>query len=90
MIVSGNYKLLATQNSGNGVFWYEDNFGFTTYLTRGEEAAVKLAPLANLNNSIKAETASPPPWTYSEESCRALEADYQFGARTWHPEKSVL
>jgi len=66
------------------VFWYEDNFGFTTYLAAGEHAAAKQAPLAGLNVKIKAETASPPLWTYSEESCRAFEADYQFGARTWH------
>jgi hypothetical protein len=55
---------------GDGVFWYEDNFGFTTYL--GEDGAAKLAPLAELNVKIKAETASPPLWTYSEDACRAL------------------
>jgi predicted AlkP superfamily pyrophosphatase or phosphodiesterase len=84
--VSGKDRSAITMagHSGNGVFWYEDNFGFTTYLATGEEAAPKLAPLANLNSRIKVETSSPPPWTYSEESCRALEADYQFGARTWH------
>jgi predicted AlkP superfamily pyrophosphatase or phosphodiesterase len=84
--VSGKDRSAITMagHSGNGVFWYEDNFGFTTYLAAGEEVATKLAPLANLNGRIKAETASPPPWTYSEESCRALEADYHFGTRTWH------
>jgi len=84
--VSGKDRASITMagHRGDGVFWYEDNFGFTTYLATGEDAAAKLAPLAELNAKIKAETASPPPWTYSEESCRALEADYQFGARTWH------
>jgi predicted AlkP superfamily pyrophosphatase or phosphodiesterase len=84
--VSGKDRSAITMagHNGNGVFWYEDNFGFTTYLAPGEEASTKLAPLANLNSRIKTETTSPPPWTYSEESCRALEADYQFGARTWH------
>jgi predicted AlkP superfamily pyrophosphatase or phosphodiesterase len=84
--VSGKDRASITMagHRGDGVFWYEDNFGFTTYLATGEDAAAKLAPLAGLNAGIKAETASPPPWTYSEESCRALEADYQFGARTWH------
>src|SRR6516162_1066764 len=28
---------------GDGVFWYEDNFGFATYLAAGENAAEKLA-----------------------------------------------
>jgi predicted AlkP superfamily pyrophosphatase or phosphodiesterase len=84
--VSGKDRASITMagHRGDGVFWYEDNFGFTTYLVTGEDAAAKLAPFAELNVKIKAETASPPPWTYSEESCRALEADYQFGARTWH------
>lgn len=84
--VSGKDRASITMagHRGDGVFWYEDNFGFTTYLAAGEDAAAKLAPLAELNVKIKAETASPPLWTYSEESCRAFEADYQFGARTWH------
>jgi predicted AlkP superfamily pyrophosphatase or phosphodiesterase len=84
--VSGKDRASITMagHHGDGVFWYEDNFGFTTYLAAGEDAAAKLAPLAGLNVKIKAETATPPLWTYSDDSCRALEADYQFGARTWH------
>jgi hypothetical protein len=86
VVVSGKDRASITMagHRGDGVFWYEDNFGFTTYLAAGEDAAAKLAPLAGLNVKIKAEMASPPLWTYSEESCRAFEADYQFGARTWH------
>jgi predicted AlkP superfamily pyrophosphatase or phosphodiesterase len=84
--VSGKDRASITMagHRGDGVFWYEDNFGFTTYLAAGEDAAAKLAPLAELNARIKAETASAPLWTYYEGSCRVLEADYQFGARTWH------
>ncbi len=84
--VSGKDRASITMagHHGDGVFWYEDNFGFTTYLAAGEDAAAKLAPLAELNTKIKAETASAPLWTYYEDSCRALEADYQFGPRTWH------
>jgi predicted AlkP superfamily pyrophosphatase or phosphodiesterase len=84
--VSGKDRASITMagHRGDGVFWYEDNFGFTTYLAADEDAAAKLAPLAGLNVTIKAETASPPLWTYSEDSCRAFEADYEFGARTWH------
>jgi predicted AlkP superfamily pyrophosphatase or phosphodiesterase len=84
--VSGKDRASITMagHHGDGVFWYEDNFGFTTYLAAGEDAVAKLTPLAGLNIKIKAETASPPLWTYSEDSCRALEADYQFGPRTWH------
>jgi predicted AlkP superfamily pyrophosphatase or phosphodiesterase len=84
--VSGKDRASITMagHHGDGVFWYEDGFGFTTYLAAGEDAAAKLAPLAELNARIKAETASAPPWTYYDGSCRALEADYQFGARNWH------
>jgi Type I phosphodiesterase / nucleotide pyrophosphatase len=84
--VSGKDRasITMTGHHGDGVFWYEDNFGFTTYLAAGEDATATLAPLAALNAKIKAETASPPLWTYSEDSCRALEADYQIGTRTWH------
>jgi predicted AlkP superfamily pyrophosphatase or phosphodiesterase len=84
--VSGKDRASITMGGhhGDGVFWYEDNFGFSAYLAAGEDAAAKLAPLAELNAKIKAETASAPPWTYYDESCRALEADYQFGPRTWH------
>ncbi len=84
--VSGKDRASITMagHHGDGVFWYEDNFGFTTYLSAGEDAAAKLAPLAELNAKIKAETASAPPWTYYEDCCRALEADYQFGAGRWH------
>jgi predicted AlkP superfamily pyrophosphatase or phosphodiesterase len=66
--VSGKDRASITMagHHGDGVFWYEDNFGFTTYLAAGEDAAGKLAPLAGLNAKIKAETASAPPWTYYE------------------------
>jgi len=67
----------------DGVYWFEDNVGFTTYLAAGEDGAQKLAPLAQLNARIKTAWASPPDWTYVEESCRKLEADYQFGNVTW-------
>jgi len=39
--------------------------------------------LAGLNQKLKAEWASPPAWTYFEESCRTLEAEYQIGNVTW-------
>jgi predicted AlkP superfamily pyrophosphatase or phosphodiesterase len=84
--VSGKDRSAITMagHNGDGVFWYEDSFGFTTYLSPGEDASAKLAPLSGLNSKIRAETASPPPWVYSEDACRTLEADYQFGGRTWH------
>ena len=51
--VSGKDRSAITMagHSADGVFWYEDNFGFTTYLTTGEEAAAN-APLAKLFRPI--------------------------------------
>src|SRR5437588_12482565 len=67
----------------DGVFWYEDNIGFTTFVAGGEDGAAKLAPLASLNTKIQAESKTTPEWTYFEESCRNLEDEYQFGKVTW-------
>jgi predicted AlkP superfamily pyrophosphatase or phosphodiesterase len=75
--------------TGDGVFWYEDNFGFTTYLAAGEDAVAKLAPLAGLNVKIKAETASPPANVrpvhlidpYTMEAARTLVNHFQLGRR---------
>ena len=67
----------------DGVFWYEDNIGFTTFVAGGEDGAAKFAPLASLNAKIQAESKTTPEWTYFEESCRNLEDEYQFGKVTW-------
>jgi predicted AlkP superfamily pyrophosphatase or phosphodiesterase len=67
----------------DGVFWYEDNFGFTTIVAAGEDSAAKLAPLAKLNSRIQAEATTPSKWKYFDESCRSLEGEYKFGNVTW-------
>ena len=83
--VSGKDRSSITMagHRADGVFWFEDNFGFTTYTAAGEDGAQKLAPLAQLNARIKSAWASPPDWTYADESCRKFEADYRFGQVTW-------
>jgi predicted AlkP superfamily pyrophosphatase or phosphodiesterase len=83
--VSGKDRASITMagHHADGVFWYQDNFGFTTFVGSGEDAAAKRAPLAKLNAKIKAEAASTPPWNYAEESCRKLEDTYQLGKVTW-------
>jgi predicted AlkP superfamily pyrophosphatase or phosphodiesterase len=83
--VSGKDRASITMagHHADGVFWYEDNFGFTTYVAAGEDGAAKLAPLATLNARIQAEASTTPEWTYFEESCRNLEDEYQFGKVTW-------
>ncbi len=70
-------------HSADGVFWYEENIGFTTFVGKGEDAAAKLMPVAAVNARVKATTPTAPAWTYTDESCRKLEATYQFGKVTW-------
>jgi predicted AlkP superfamily pyrophosphatase or phosphodiesterase len=83
--VSGKDRASITMagHRADGVFWYEDDIGFTTFVAAGEDGATKLAPLAMLNAKIQAESKTTPEWAYFEESCRSLEDEYQFGNVTW-------
>src|SRR5262249_55648805 len=78
----GDWMTMAGHRA-DGVFWVEDAVGFTTFVAAGEDGAAKLAPLAKVSEAFKTEWASPPDWTYFEESCRSLEAEYQIGDVTW-------
>lgn len=69
--------------NADAIFWCEDNFGFTTFLAKGETAAEKLAPLAALNAKVQAEAKAVPPWTYANEACNTLEGEYKIGNVTW-------
>jgi len=84
--VSGKDRASITMggHQADAVFWYEDNFGFTTFLAAGQDAGVKLAPVAALNSRIQAEAKTVPPWTYLDDSCRSLEGEYKLGDVTWH------
>ena len=83
--VSGKDRASITMagHRADGVFWYEDGIGFTTFVGAGEDGAAKLAPLATLSAKIQAESKTTPEWTYFEESCRNLEDEYRFGNVTW-------
>jgi predicted AlkP superfamily pyrophosphatase or phosphodiesterase len=85
LAVSGKDRASITMagHHADGVFWFEDSFGFTTFVAAGEDGSAKIAPLARLNEMIKSEWTSPPDWTYFEDSCRTLEADYEFGNVRW-------
>ncbi|MDO9335378.1 MAG: alkaline phosphatase family protein [Caulobacter sp.] len=72
-------------HKADGVFWYREGFGFTTYVAPGEDGQAKLAPVLGLNARLKARfMANPPSWTYEHDACRALEADYQIGDYVFH------
>ncbi|MDG2523122.1 alkaline phosphatase family protein [Caulobacter segnis] len=66
---------------GDGAFWYLDNFGWTTFVEPGQDAAKRLAPVAALNAEIKQRQL--PAWTYTHDACRKLEADWKIGDRMW-------
>lgn len=71
----------------DAAFWYVDNFGFTTFVAKGEDAAAKLAPLAALNAAVQREYVPPPTWNYRHDECRALENTWRIGNTEW---KSAL
>lgn len=85
VVVSGKDRASITMGGrkADGVFWYIDGFGFTTFLADGESAETKLQPLAQLNGRIAAEASNVPPWTYSNDACRALESEIALGKLTW-------
>ncbi|CAL1692763.1 Alkaline phosphatase PhoK [Brevundimonas subvibrioides] len=85
--VSGKDRGAITLNGhqGDGAYWYTVGFGFTTYVEPGQAAEARLAPVAALNARIAARlAATPAAWTYSDETCRALEADWTVGGATFH------
>ena len=85
--VSGKDRGAITLNGhqGDGAYWYTVGFGFTTYVEPGQAAEARLAPVADLNARIAARLAATPAiWTYSDETCRALEADWTVGGASFH------
>ena len=85
VVVSGKDRSSITMGGrkADGVFWYLDGFGFTTFVAAEENADTKLQPLARLNARIAAEAGSVPPWTYANEACRAFEGEVVLGKQTW-------
>jgi predicted AlkP superfamily pyrophosphatase or phosphodiesterase len=85
VVVSGKDRASITMGGrkADGVFWYIEGFGFTTFVADYENAEAKLQPLARLNGRIAAEAENVRPWTYSSESCRALESEITLGKLTW-------
>jgi len=71
-------------HNADGVFWLETRFGMTTWVSPGEDAKAKLAPVAAFNARLVADQKKKPfTWTYDNKRCRTLEADYVTGGRAW-------
>lgn len=83
--VSGKDRAAITMagHRADGVFWYADKDGFTTFVAKGEDPAARLAPVSAINAKVKATFASDPVWTYSDESCRRFEDTYRLGGVEW-------
>jgi predicted AlkP superfamily pyrophosphatase or phosphodiesterase len=81
--VSGKDRGAITMAGRNadGVFWWDDERGFNTYVPAGTTAAARLAPVARLNAALaKRWAVTPPVWTPSG-ACRAGGSE-TFGSLT--------
>ncbi|MCX7364150.1 MAG: alkaline phosphatase family protein [Alphaproteobacteria bacterium] len=85
VVVSGKDRASITMagHRADGVFWYADKDGFTTFVATGEDPAAKLAPVSKVNAKVKEAFAGDSVWTYSDESCRSLEDTYRLGGVSW-------
>lgn len=71
-------------HKADGVFWLETRFGMTTWVEPGQDAKVRLAPVAAFNARLVAEQKKKPfVWTYDDKRCKVLEGDYVTGGRAW-------
>jgi predicted AlkP superfamily pyrophosphatase or phosphodiesterase len=69
---------------GDGVFWLQQGFGFTTWVEPGQDAKARLAPVAALNLKLAVDLKKgAQTWTYADKACAAKEADYVTGDRKW-------
>lgn len=70
-------------HQGDGVFWLQQGFGFTTWVQPGQDAKARLAPVAALNARLAANVGKEPAWTYAYKACAAKEGDFVTGDRAW-------
>jgi predicted AlkP superfamily pyrophosphatase or phosphodiesterase len=91
--VSGKDRGAITMSGhhADGAYWYVPGFGFTTFVPPGQTAEARLKPVAAFNAKLAADLKKHPfVWDYddkliggSAKRCKALEADYKTGDRTW-------
>lgn len=73
--------IMMAGHNPDGVFWWDDERGFNTYVPAGTTAAARLAPVAGLNAAlVKRWSVTPPVWTPSGV-CPATGTE-SFGALT--------
>jgi predicted AlkP superfamily pyrophosphatase or phosphodiesterase len=87
--VSGKDRGAITMSGhhADGQFWFQPGFGFTTWVAPGQTAEERLKPVAAFNAKLAADLKKHPyVWDYAKASagrCKALEADYETGGRSW-------
>lgn len=73
--VSGKDRAAITMagHVADGVFWWDDENGFTTSVPAGTNEAERLAPVADFNARLSASWAkAAPQWTVMDKSCKRL------------------
>lgn len=66
----------------DGVFWWDDERGFNTYVPAGATAEARLAPVAGFNAALLARwQKTPPAWRSAGKACPAGDSD-TFGKLT--------
>lgn len=82
--VSGKDRAAITMagHHPDGVFWWDDERGFNTYVPNGDSTDARLAPVAEFNKALTARWAkSPPMWKPAGTMCKAGGSDV-FGTLT--------
>ena len=75
--------IMMTGHNPDGVFWWDNEYGFTTSVPEGTSAGQRLAPVARLNAEVAARWAkAPPAWNVVDKSCLALTGPHRYGHLT--------
>ncbi len=83
--VSGKDRAAITMAGHNpdGVFWWDDDRGFTTYVPAGATAEARLAPVAASNAAIFAAwKKAAPVWKVADARCHFDEGPHAYGGLT--------
>jgi predicted AlkP superfamily pyrophosphatase or phosphodiesterase len=84
--VSGKDRaaIMLAGHNPDGVFWWDDELGFSTYVPAGTTADARLAPVAAFNIALFAKwKTSPPLWHAIDKRCAARGGTYTFGKLAW-------
>ena len=83
--VSGKDRaaIMMTGHNPDGVFWWDDERGFTTSVPAGTSEIDRLAPIADFNADLFARWRKmPPAWSVAEPRCAALNGSHRYGRLT--------